>query len=128
MIDSAEIDDVQAAQIGRRIGQAFALVRVAVAHPDIMDVFEDGADVDIKAVAPNTHLPESAFIVAGKTSPGEALSVAVGLCECNTNDGLDSENFWLRVGEQWSCATYRRVSAFDGERLTVTEGADAMAR
>lgn len=85
MIDTDDIDDVQAALIDRRIGHAFAFARVAVDDLAIMDVFEDGSDLDIKDIVPSPRIPEHAFIVEGNTQTGESVKVAVGVCVCNAN-------------------------------------------
>jgi hypothetical protein len=126
MIDQNEFDDVQAAKMDRRIGQAFAFARVAVADPEIMDIFVDGSDLEIKDIVPNPHIPEHAFIVEGVTATGESAAIAVGVCACNTDRDPDQGTFWLRAGEQWVCPDCRRVYAFDGQRITVTQGEDAL--
>lgn len=128
MIDLDEIDDVQAALIDRRIGQAFAFARVAVDDPEIMDVFEAGSDLGIKDIVPNPHIPENSFIVEGTSATGEPTTIAVGVCVCNANRDVVKGKFWLRAGEQWSCPECRRVYTFDGERISITEAADAMTR
>lgn len=126
MIDTDDIDDVQAALIDRRIGHAFAFARVAVDDPAIMDVFEDGSDLDIKDIVPSPRIPEHAFIVEGNTQTGESVKVAVGVCVCNANHDVAKGKFWLRAGERWVCADCGRVYVFNGERISITEGADAM--
>ena len=126
MIDHDEVDNTRAAMIDRRIGQAFAFARVAVDDPAIMDVFENGSDLDITDIVPNPHIPDHAFIVEGNTQAGESAKVAVGVCVCNANRDVAKGTFWLRAGERWFCPECGRVFAFDGERISITEGADAM--
>ncbi len=126
MIDTDDIDDIQATLIDRRIGQAFAFARVAVDDPAIMDVFENGSDLDITDIVSNPHIPDHAFIVEGDTQAGESVQVAVGVCVCNANRDVVKGKFWLRAGERWVCAECGRVYAFDGEHISITEGADAM--
>jgi hypothetical protein len=126
MIDTDDIDDVQAALIDRRIGQAFAFARVAVDDPAIMDVFAEGSDLSIEDIAPDPHIPDQAFIVAGSTNSGDSATVAVGICDCNTTRDPARGAFWLRAGDRWVCPECRRVYAFDGKRITIAEGADAM--
>lgn len=126
MIDGDETDDGQAALIDRRIGQALAFARVAVTDPDVMDVFADGSDLRINDIVPSPHIPENAFIVSGTTASGEPIAIAVGVCECIATRDLAKDKCWLGAGEQWVCPACRRAYAFDGERITVTEGIDAM--
>ncbi len=126
MIDTDDIDDVQAALIDRRIGQAFAFARVAVDDPAIMDVFAGGSDLGIEDAAPDPHIPDQAFLVAGSTQTGESVTIAVGVCGCNTTRDPARGAFWLRAGERWVCLECRRIYAFDGERITIANGADAM--
>ena len=104
----------------------FAFARVAVDDPAIMNVFEDGSDLDIKDIVPNSGIPEHAFIVEGITQAGESVRVAVGMCDCNANRDAAKGTFWLRTGEQWFCPECGRVYAFEGKRISITEGADAM--
>jgi hypothetical protein len=110
----------------RRIGQGFAFARVAVDAPAIMDLFADGPDLGIEDIAPNPHIPDQAFLVAGSAQTGESVTVAVGVCGCNTTRDPARGTFWLRAGERRVCPECRRVCAFDGERITIAEGADAM--
>ena len=126
MIDLDDIDDIQASQIDRRIGQAFAFARVAVADPDIMDVFEDGSNLDIRNIVPNPHVQEHAFIVERTSASGEPITIAVGVCECNATRDLAKGKFWMRAGEQWQCSQCRRVYAFDGVRISIADGVDAL--
>ncbi|MBA3450736.1 MAG: hypothetical protein H0T18_05940 [Chloroflexia bacterium] len=126
MIDHDDIDHAQAAIIDRRIGQAFAFARVAVQDPAVLEEFAESVELGIREGGPNSQIPETAFVVTGTTPLGEPVSIAMGGCVCNATRDRGEGKFWLRTGEQRVCSACRRVYSFDGERITVTERADAM--
>jgi hypothetical protein len=68
---------------------------------------------------PNPDIPEHSFILSGKTSTGESIKVARGICECNVDHDLSKE-FFLNSGERWICPDCENIYSFDGERIAVT--------
>jgi hypothetical protein len=71
--------------------------------------------------APSPEIPENLFIASATSPAGAPFEVAFGVCDCNEDQEMSRNRFWLLAGEHCECEECGRVYAFDGEAVTVIQ-------